>query len=87
MIKEMTNLEETARSEGIGIFKVCNNNSNNSDTNNDGGNAITTSSNFIAEFEPMEFTTEIQYTDDGDKLVIVSNIQTIFFVYSTIQPR
>lgn len=74
MMNEMTYLEETARSRGMGIFKVCDGGTN-GDNNNGVGNdddAVTTS-NFIAEFEPMEYTTEIQYGDDGGKSVIVSN--------------
>ena len=68
MMNDLTTLEETARSNGLGIFKTCNNDGN----NNEDGNAITTS-NFVAEFEPMEYTTEIQYGDDGGKSVLVSN--------------
>ena len=66
MMNEMTNLEDTARSKGIGIFKVC-------DGTNDSDDDAVTTSNFIAEFEPMEYTTEIQYGDDGGKSVLVSN--------------
>eukprot|EP00985_Skeletonema_marinoi_P015165 scaffold7768_cov110-Skeletonema_marinoi.AAC.2 len=68
MMTEMTNLEQTARSEGIGIFKVCDG------TNDKGGDddAVATF-NFIAEFEPMEYSTEIVYGDDGGKSVLVSN--------------
>jgi len=72
MMKDMTTLEETARSEGIGIFKVCGNNNNNDNSDENNGDTITTS-NFIAEFEPMEYTTEIKYGDDGGKSVLVSN--------------
>jgi hypothetical protein len=72
MMNDLTTLEETARSKGLGIFKVCNNNDGNGNNNNEDGNAITTS-NFVAEFEPMEYTTEIQYGDDGGKSVLVSN--------------
>ncbi|KAL7497388.1 hypothetical protein ACHAWT_005461 [Skeletonema menzelii] len=69
MMNDMTNLEETARSKGMGIFKVCDGITND---NGDDDNAVSTS-NFIAEFEPMEYTTEIQYGDDGGKSVVVSN--------------
>ena len=69
MMNEMTHLEETARSGGMGIFKICDDSNT---INSEDGNAVTTS-NFIAEFEPMEYTTEIQYGDDGGKSVLVSN--------------
>ncbi len=71
MIKDMTNLEETARSKGMGIFKVCDVGTNG--VNIGGNDDVVTTSNFVAEFEPMEYTTEIQYGDDGGKSVIVSN--------------
>jgi len=77
MMKDMTTLEETARSEGLGIFKLCtnNDNDNNNDNNNsgDGSEDAITTSDFIAEFEPIEYTTEIKYGDDGGTSVIVSN--------------
>ena len=70
MIKDMTLLEQQARDEGLGIFKVCS-----SDGNSNNNDSISTS-NFIAEFEPMEYETQIEYGDDGGKSVLVSNKQS-----------
>lgn len=85
MINEMTDLEKTARSKGMGIFKVCDDGIN-VDNNNGGNDDAVSTSNFIAEFEPMEYTTEIQYGDDGGKSVIVSNSDKQQGSFSSITP-
>jgi hypothetical protein len=72
MMKEMTLLEQQARDEGLGIFKVCSSDGNSNSNNRD---SISTT-NIIAEFEPMEYETQIEYGDDGGKSVLVSNKQS-----------
>lgn len=72
MMRDMTLLEQQARDEGLGIFKVCSSDGNSNSNNSD---SISTS-NFIAEFEPMDYETQIEYGDDGGKSVLVSNKQS-----------
>ena len=70
MINELKELEMNARRDGLGIFKMCSDKSDNTkeSTNN---NAILKNSDFIAEFEPLEYTTQTQWGDDGGKTVLV----------------
>ena len=61
-MQELDSLERNARQNGLGIFKMC---TNDSEQRNDD------TTNFIAEFEPLEFTTQTQWSDDGGKMIVV----------------
>ncbi|KAL9182453.1 hypothetical protein ACHAXT_013105 [Thalassiosira profunda] len=61
MMTDLIKLEQSAKEQGLGIYKSC----------TDSG-ATDSDSNFVAEFEELDFTTEIQYGDDGGKSVLVS---------------
>ena len=79
-------MEQYARMKGLGIYQSCKDNDDGgieevvvvggggegrrgtmgSNTNINNNNK----SNFVAEFEPMEYSTEIQYGDDGGRSVL-----------------
>ena len=62
-------LQENARSQGLGIFSKCNSDDLAKGSNNDsnGQNTGPSSSNFVAEFEPLERSMETIYLSDGGK--------------------
>ena len=64
MMNDLLELEQNAKQQGLGIYKPCTD-------ENENNNSIQTS-NFVAEFEPLDYTTEIEYGDDGGKSVIVA---------------
>ena len=68
MMTDLIKLEQSAKEQGLGIYKIC----TGSGATDSDGNAVKTSNYFVAEFEELDFTTEIQYGDDGGKSVIVS---------------
>ena len=68
MINDLMKLEEAAKAKGLGIYKTC---TDDGAIGNTSSNTAQTS-NFVAEFEPLDYTTEIQYGDDGGKSVVVS---------------
>ena len=68
MMTDLIKLEQSAKEQGLGIFTTC----TDSGATDSDGNAVQKTSNFVAEFEELDFTTEIQYGDDGGKSVLVS---------------
>jgi len=74
MLKELNQLEKDAKNQGLGIFKVCNEDDSVATSTTTADAMTTTSSNsaaFVAEFEPLEYTTITQWGDDGGKSVLV----------------
>ena len=72
VVQELDTLERNARQNGLGIFKICTDNTNTNDNLNTENAATSVSnSNFIAEFEPLEYTTQTQWGDDGGKTILV----------------
>lgn len=76
MMDELLKLERAAKDRGLGIYTSCADDDNRAldnenDNNNNSNNSVRTS-NFVAEFEPLDYTTEIRYGDDGGKSIIVS---------------
>ena len=75
IINNFNELEQIARREGFGIFKICTDgtSSNIASTKDENSDARTevTNSNFVAEFEPLEYTTQTQWGDDGGKTILV----------------
>ena len=59
---DLLELEKDAKQKGLGIYKTC---------DEAAGSAIDSGQSFVAEFEEMEYTTQIQYGDDGGKEVLV----------------
>lgn len=84
VLNDLIGLEQNARRQGLGIFRDCDANISN-DHNANGlftktdhdttMSSMTTvsSANFIAEFEPLDYTTETQWGDDGGKTILVQN--------------
>jgi len=77
MMNDLIALERTAKNGGLGIYKSCSEDNTVGTMNNDGSesnknNNVVQSSNFVAEFEPLDYTTEIRYGDDGGKSFVVS---------------
>eukprot|EP00956_Cyclotella_meneghiniana_P025822 scaffold54682_cov69-Cyclotella_meneghiniana.AAC.2 len=70
-MQELESLERNARQNGLGIFKMC---STNDSKQQSESNDVTT--NFVAEFEPLEYTTQTQWSDDGGKMIVVSKPTT-----------
>ena len=66
---DLTALQESARSNGLGIFSKCN-------AENDDGVAA---ESFVAEFEPLERTMETVYLSDGGKRVLRDETTTTTF--------
>lgn len=68
MMDDLLIMEQGAKDQRLGIYKTC-------DVDN-GSLASSTEkkqdASFVAEFEPLDFTTTIEYGDDGGKSVIVS---------------
>ena len=62
MMNDLLKLEQSAKEQGLGIYKSCD--GVNASSGNADSNSLQTS-NFVAEFEPLDFVTEIQYGDDG----------------------
>ena len=67
MMNDLIELEQNAKQQGLGIYKSCTDEKVDENVNNNSIRA----SNFVAEFEPLDYTTEIEYGDDGGKSVIV----------------
>lgn len=65
MTSDLKEMEQNARQRGMGIYKSC----ETSRTSSDDSNAQ--SADFVAEFEPLEYTTEVEYDLDGGKEVVV----------------
>ena len=63
---DLVELEMNAKQKGLGIYKTC----------DAGGSESGSGQSFVAEFEELERTTQIQYGDDGGKEVIVSREPT-----------
>ena len=59
---DLLELEKDAKQKGLGIYKTC---------DEVAGSASDPGQSFVAEFEEMEYTTQIQYGDDGGKEVLV----------------
>lgn len=55
--KELSQLQDEAKRQGLGIFKICNDIDIASDD----------------QFEPMDRTTEIQWDEDGGKVTVIDN--------------
>ncbi|KAL7426460.1 hypothetical protein ACHAXH_000990 [Discostella pseudostelligera] len=75
MMHDLIEIEQHARKGGLGIFQSCDDNNHGGDkvVGDGGGDTLVVSNannNFVAEFEPMEYTKEIQYGDDGGKSVL-----------------
>ena len=73
IVQELNEMETNARRNGLGIFKLCTTD-NAPNSNVDTDNAPTSSpsnSNFIAQFEPLEYTTQTSWGDDGGKQILV----------------
>ncbi|KAL7532157.1 hypothetical protein ACHAWF_004030, partial [Thalassiosira exigua] len=68
MADELTELERMAKREGLGIYRTCD------DGNERAGDGSLRS--FVAEFEPLDYDTEIRYGDDDGKATIVSRKET-----------
>ncbi|KAL3787223.1 hypothetical protein HJC23_004264 [Cyclotella cryptica] len=66
VIHQLNLLEQNARQEGLGVFKICT-----KDVNNNNDDTAITNSDFVAEFEPLEYTTQTQWKDDGGTTVVV----------------
>jgi len=67
--KSLLALQENARSQGLGIFSKCNSDhaAEGSSNNDNDQNTASSSSNFVAEFEPLERSMETIYLSDGGK--------------------
>ena len=78
MINDLMKLEQAAKAKGLGIYKTCTDDGAIGDTSSNTAHT----SNFVAEFEPLDYTTEIQYGDDGGKSVVVSRKDAL----SSVQP-
>jgi len=73
MMDDLIRMEQTAKEQGLGIYNTCSAIEGGTTTfDNNDNSSIQTTSNFVAEFEPLDYTTETRYGDDGGKLVIVS---------------
>jgi endonuclease YncB( thermonuclease family) len=77
-IQELNQLEMNARRDGLGIFKICDSPNSNTGSQQQqqqsGKNGDTSTSDFfIAEFEPLEYTTQTKWSDDGGTTVLVSS--------------
>jgi endonuclease YncB( thermonuclease family) len=75
VVQELNQLEMNARRDGLGIFKICNSNLN-SDTDlqqstQNSDNSASASDFFVAEFEPLEYTTQTKWSDDGGTTVVL----------------
>ncbi|KAL7539171.1 hypothetical protein ACHAXR_009061 [Thalassiosira sp. AJA248-18] len=70
LMNDLIQLEINAKEKGLGIYKLCNTNEEDGVSEGKAGDSIQTS-NFVAEFEPLDYTTEIEYGDDGGKSVVV----------------
>lgn len=70
---DLAELEKNAKQKGLGIYKTCD---ATADSESGSGQS------FVAEFEEMELTTQIQYGDDGGKEVLVGREQS-----SRLPPR
>lgn len=79
MMIDLKQLEVAAKEKGLGVFKSCSADGSggilvpdyDKPTNDNGSaQAMATSENFVAEFEPMD------YTDDGGKTIIFSRKKT-----------
>ncbi|KAL7485144.1 hypothetical protein ACHAW6_010748 [Cyclotella cf. meneghiniana] len=66
VMHELNELEQNARQQGLGVFKICT-----KDVRIDYDDAAITNSNFVADFEPLEYTTQTQWKDDGGTTVLV----------------
>jgi hypothetical protein len=71
VVKELNELENNARQNGLGIFKLCQD-----DKHTKQNDATTTSdsvadSNFVAQFEPLEYTTQTSWSDDGGTTILL----------------
>lgn len=65
MADDLLRLERAAKDQGLGIYKVCAVDASASD------DAAPSARDFVAEFEPLDYTTETRYSDDGGTQVRV----------------
>ena len=70
MMQDLIKEEQLAKDKGLGIYKSCTENEREGDKETMNGNSIP-SANFVAEFEPLDYTTEIEYGEDGGKSIVV----------------
>lgn len=94
VMHDLIEIEQYARKRGLGIFQSCDENTHVGDDEVGGGGRGDTlvmsnanNNNFVAEFEPMEYTTEIQYGDDGGKYVLRRGDGTTTTTSSQLPPE
>ncbi len=90
MMNELKQLEKDAKSQGLGIFKVCDEGGIEPSSITSADATTTMSSNsapFVAEFEPLEFTTTTQWGDDGGKSILVSRDSNSYYSPSNPPPN
>ncbi|KAL3756912.1 hypothetical protein ACHAWU_005916 [Discostella pseudostelligera] len=94
MMHDLIEIEQYARKRGLGIFQSCDDNTHVGDDEVGGGGrgealvmSNANNNNFVAEFEPMEYTTEIQYGDDGGKSVLRRGDGTTTTTSSQLPPE